>query len=637
MSFINPIKTEELTERELFKAACCNLSESFETNPSVDVSFTDAISGTKQIRMLGLSGPYTLISRENMPGIRGIDQLFGMAFIPGSWISSIQLSKGVGSVVNGYESIAGQINVELKKAEEHTPLFINVYANQGGRTEVNLVHSAPISEHWSYGLLMHGNNRPFEMDRNNDGFMDFPTKQQINLLNRWKYDNHNGILGQISLHYVTDDHKGGQTEDQINVQKEQLNFRPYLLEVESERIELATKTAYVFPDLRYKNIALQTAFRYQNQQSTIGPRNYQANERYAYTNLIYQSIIGNSNHTFKSGLTFSHDAINEQLDSLSFDRHENVAGTFFEYTGKYGANFTLIAGLRADYHNLFHTLITPRIHMRWAVNEKNVVRGAVGSGRRTAHVLTERQSLLATSRNIQFLGDQSRLPYGMNMEYAWSFGLNWTKEFTLDYREGYWSIDVYRTEFSEQVVVDLDEGSDHALIGNLEGQSFSNSLQMEVSYELIKFLDLRMAYRWNEVMTNYRSGLRLQPLIPKQRWFMNLAYQTQKTLEGAFWSIDQTLVWTGVQRLPLTADNPADLQRAPTSEEFYQLNAQLSRTFNKQWTAYIGVENALDFRQNNPIVDAANPFSENFDASRVWGPIFGRMLYVGFRFTLPKD
>ncbi len=637
LSFINPMQMENISERELFKAACCNLSESFETNPSVDVNFTDAVTGSKQISVLGLDGPYTLISRENMPGIRGLGNAFGLSFIPGTWISSIQVTKGVGSVVNGYESIAGQINTELKKPDEGEQTFLNVYANQGGRAEVNFINTQQINEKWGTTLLIHGDIRSIEQDRNKDGFMDFPKQEQINLMNRWKYSGQNGWMGQIGVHYVNDQKVGGQTEDYIEGQADGVDFTPYKLEINTERVEVFTKTGYVFPKLRYKSVGLQLSALYHNQESFYGIRNYDAIQRSGYGNLIYQSIIGNSFHKFKTGLSFLYDDYEEQLDSLQFNRTERVPGAFFEYTYAPTNNITLVAGIRVDDHNIYGAFVTPRLHFRWAFNEQTVFRILAGSGQRTANIFAERQSLFATSRSFQLLGDQPNLPYGLEPERALNLGFNITRNFQLDYRDGYVSLDFYRTEFIQQVVVDLDESPQEALYYNLDGRSYSNSAQLEVNYELIKFLNMRLAYRWLEVRTQFKSGLRQKPMTAKHRLFANFSYETQQNLKNKNWMFDLTAQWLGVQRIPTTSGNPIDDQRSTTSPSFMLFNAQITHNVNKKWAVYGGMENIFDYRQNNPIIAADNPFGNNFDASLVWGPIFGRMVYAGLRFRIQKE
>ena len=644
MSFINPLATITMNEKELFKAACCNLSESFETNPAVDVNFTDAVTGTKQIRMLGLNGPYTMISRENMPGIRGLGNSFGLSFIPGVWISSIQVTKGVGSVVNGYESIAGQINVELVKPDQGEQTFANAFLNLGGRSEVNFGHTEQITEYVGTTLLLHGNTRLFEVDANDDNFRDFPLQNQINVLNRWKFKSDQGLMGQIGIHFLKEDKIGGHTEDHISDNNNKLNWRgPYRINIDTESTELFGKLGYIFSGYKYKSMGFLWSLKNHKQNSTFGERDFDVTHRSGYANFIYQSIIGNSNHQFKTGASFVYDEYDERFEDQRFDRVERVPGAFFEYTFKPNANFTMVAGLRGDYHNYYGAFASPRLHLRYALNETTVLRALAGSGQRSPTVLMERQSLMASSRAFNFSGDNVDGIYGLDMEKAWNFGFNISKSFTLDYREGSIQFDVYRTQFENQVVVDM-ENSYEVNIYNLDGESFSNTAQLQIDYELIKFLDIRLAYRWVQVQTDYRSRnditettLLQQPYTPEHRFFVNLGYETKKTIKEANWMFDFTTQWFSEQRIPSSQDNSVENRREEESPNFMLLSGQITRNFNKRWAVYAGVENLLNFRQDEPIIDSENPFSNEFDASMVWGPIFGRNIYAGFRWKLKKE
>lgn len=644
MSFINPLATTTMNEKELFKAACCNLSESFETNPAVDVNFTDAVTGTKQIRMLGLNGPYTMISRENMPGIRGLGNAFGLSFVPGVWVNSIQVTKGVGSVVNGYESIAGQINVELVKPDLGEQTFVNVFTNLGGRSELNIGHTEQLSKNVGTTLLLHGNTRFFEVDGNDDGFRDFPLQNQINALNRWKFSSDKGLMGQVGIHFLKEDKVGGQTDEYVSENQNAINWQgPYRINIDTESAELFGKIGYVFSDFQYKSMGFQWSLKQHEQNSIFGKRIYDVRQRSGYANFIYQSIIGNTNHQFKTGASFVYDEYDENFENQSFDRVERTPGAFFEYTFKPNANFTMVAGLRGDYHNLYGAFASPRLHLRYALSETLVARALAGSGQRSPTVLMERQSLMASARAFNFFGDNEDGVYGLDMEKAWNFGFNLTKGFTLDYREGSIQFDVYRTQFQNQVVVDL-ENSYEVNIYNLTGESFSNTAQLQVDYEVIKFLDVRVAYRWVQVQTDFNKGgieanqvLLQQPFTPEHRFFINLGYATKKTLEESNWTVDFTAQWFSEQRIPSTEGNLVNNRRNELSPSFSLLNTQVTRNFNKRLAVYAGVENILNFKQENPIIDAENPFGNEFDASMVWGPIFGRNIYAGLRWKITKE
>jgi len=632
MSFINPLQTINMNEKELFKAACCNLSESFETNPAVDVNFTDAVTGTRQIKMLGLNGPYTMVSRENMPGVRGLGNGFGLSFIPGHWVNSIQVTKGVGSVVNGYESIAGQINVELLQPDLGEQTSFNLFGNAGGRLEGNLIHTEQISPKWGTTLLLHGNNRSFERDVNDDGFRDFPLQDQINVMNRWKFNSNKGWMGQIGIHYVNDEKNGGQTEEQ---EENQISI-PYRLNINSESVEVFGKAGYVFSAFKYKSMGFQWSLKNHEQNSNFGNRIYNVNQKSGYANFIYQYIIGTTDHQFKTGASFVYDEYDEEFEGLNYDRVERIPGGFFEYTFKPSNLFTLVAGVRGDYHNIYGGFISPRLHLRYALNESTVIRALAGSGQRSPTVLIDNQSFMASSRTFSLQQNNDNGIYGLEMEKAWNMGFNVTKSFMLDYREGVIQMDFYRTTFENQIVVDRDFSSDLVAFYNLEGKSFSNTAQFQLDYELIKFLDLRLAYRWVQVETDYSVGLLQQPFTPKHRFFVNVGYATAENLNYANWTFDVTYQWFGEQRIPTTANNLEGNQRANNSPSFNLVNMQVTRNFNKRVALYAGVENVFNFKQDNPIIAADNPFGNEFDASMIWGPVFGRNVYAGLRWKLKR-
>jgi outer membrane receptor for ferrienterochelin and colicins len=645
MDHTRGINTSVMLEDELFKAACCNLSESFETNPAVDVSFTDAVTGTRQIQMLGLAGPNTLISIENMPGVRGLAGSQGIQLVPGSWINSIEVTKGVGSVVNGYESIAGQINVELKKPEESENLFINGYVNQSGRSEANANFTLMAGKKWATAFLLHASARPFDMDQNEDGFLDFPTGMQINAINRWVFNSGTGWLGQFGVEALRDTKLAGQSGFKGGTEK--FTTDRYGLEINTSRIEAWGKLGYQFQGKPYKSVGLQLSATGHDHQSYYGLNGHGANEVSYYGNLVYQSIIGSTNHKFKTGLSFLHSSYNERLQSgmhlmriirpsgeegyaaLDFDRLESVPGAFFEYTYNYLDRISVIAGVRVDQHNLFGMFFTPRLHTRFNMGQTSTLRLSAGKGIRVANILTENTGVLASSRQLVFSSLQSSEVYGFRPDVAWNYGLNFSQDFNLNYRPGSLTVDYFYTDFQDQVILDLDESVREANFYPLEGRSFSHSLQFQVDYQLMRRFDMRLAYRWLNVKTDYRRGLMSRPLIAGHRAFANFAYETKNK-----WKFDYTVQWIGEQRIPDTRMNPDGYQLAEYAPAYMMMNAQVTKDFKDRWSVYLGVENLTNFRLNNPIIASEEPFSPYFDSSLVWGPIFGRMAYAGFRYRL---
>ena len=619
ISYMNPIKTEQIGQDELYKAACCNLSESFETNPSVDVTYTDAVTGTKQIQMLGLDGKYTQITREAIPDVRGLASFNGLTYIPGTWISGIQLNKGAGSVASGFESVTGQINVELDKPQTMKRWFINGYGNQGGRSELNLQASQRLGEKVSTALLLHGDARPFEVNGNGDSFLDFPTGHMLNGVNRWYFTNNKGWNGQMGVRVIDEEKRGGQTEQVVGT--------PYLLGWNTRRYEGWGKTGYVFPEKKYQSIGVQTKAVLHQYDGFFGNRPYTAEQQSAYVNTLYQSIISTTTHKFRTGAGLQYDRFEETLDNVRYEREEIVPGAFFEYTFTYFEKFALVAGLRGDYHNYYGFFATPRLHMRYEVAEGSVLRASVGRGQRTSNVIAENMSLLATSRDWMIEGDPSIPGFGLAPEVAWNFGLNFVQNLRIDYRPATLSIDLYHTEFENQTVVDMEDPRS-VYIYNLTGRSYSTSAQAQFDYELMRRLNVRLAYRWYDVMTTYGGTLLTRPYISRHRAFVNLAYETKND-----WSFDYTVQWQGPKRIPSIESNLEDYRLDSYSPDLIIMNAQISKTWKDRYAVYVGMENITNVRQPNPIVAEDDPYGPYFDSSLIWGPIFGRMTYVGFRLS----
>lgn len=628
VSALNPIRTQVMTERELFKAACCNLSESFETNPSVDVSFNDAVTGSKQIQLLGLSGIYTQLTVENLPGPRGIATALGLNSIPGPWVESIQLTKGIGSVVNGYESIAGQINVEMKKHVNDEKLFANIYVNDYGKTDLNLNYLTSIGKKWSTAILLHDDFLTnASIDFNKDGFRDLPTGNQFGLVNRWLYEDGNSFHTEFGIKILREERTGGETLFRASDDKFTTNH--YGLGISTSRYEGFAKLGYVFTEKKYKSFGLQLAGISHRQDSYFGLTRYDATQQNFYGNLIYQSIINNTNHKFRTGFSFLYDKYDEWYKLDRFRRTEVVPGAFFEYTFTHTDKFTLVAGLRGDHNSLFGFFATPRIHVRYEPVKGTTIRVSAGRGQRTANIFAENNSVLVSSRKLNIINAAPGKAYGLDAEVAWNKGVSVDQKFRFLRREATLSLDFFRNDFNNQVVVDL-ENPGEVNFYNLDGRSFSNSFQAELNIEPVKKLELRLAYRYFYVKSTYGGKELQRPLIANSRAFANLAY----AVKG--WKFDYTINAVGKKRVPGTQTNPVQYQRETTSPEYILMNAQITKTVGKKYPMdfYIGSENLANYFQENVIVAADQPFGPYFDASLVWGPVSGRMVYVGWRYKL---
>tara|TARA_B110000046_G_scaffold186010_1_gene231323 strand:- start:668 stop:2911 length:2244 start_codon:yes stop_codon:yes gene_type:complete len=630
-SFFATTNVFTVNSDELLKAACCNLAESFETNPSIDVSFSDALTGTKQIQMLGLTSPYLLISQENIPSVRGASQVFGLTFTPGTWVESIQITKGAGSVVNGFESISGQINAELVKPFSDNKFFLNTYSSLNGRLELNTHFNERVSDKWQTGLYIHGNYRGEKFDRNKDNFLDAPLANQINVMNRWQFtDAEKGWVSFINIRFLNDEKQTGEINFNPSLDKGTTNA--WGSEIDTKRFETSGKLGYVFPALPFQSIGFQIAYSNHQQDSYFGLNVYDIEHESVYSNIIFNSIIGDTRNKFKTGINFTYDKYEELVNTLDFGRKENAFGAFFEYAFDNLDNFSLTAGLRVDTHNLLGTFVTPRLHLRYAPWEKGVFRASVGRGKRSANIFAENQQLFASSRQINIDNVGGNI-YGLNPEIAWNYGVSYLQKFNLFEKNGDVTFDFYQTNFQNQVIVDWENPQEISFY-DLDGKSIANSFQVEVNYSLTKNLNLRTAYKYFDIKTDFKKGNLQKPIQPENRFFANLSYETELQENNGQWKFDVTFNNIGKQRLPSTASNPVHYQLPEYSDPYQLLNSQITKVFSSKFELYIGAENLTNVRQKNPILASDDPFGVNFDSTIIYSPIFGRAVYAGLRYKI---
>lgn len=622
--FFPTINAEKLTARSQLKAACCNLSESFETNPSVDAAMTDAVSGAKKIQLLGLDGVYSQIMFENLPLIRGLSSSYGLTYVPGTWVKSILITKGTGSVVNGYESISGQLNVDLLKPDDdQDPFFFNIYANQFGRYEVNAHLNKNITPTLGTTVLGHGSTMKQRNDNNHDGFLDQPTYDQLNLMNRWFWQREK-TEGQFGVRAVYDDRRGGQF--MFDKTRDYGNTSYYGIGIRNVQAEVFNKTGFVF-EKPGRSIGTMFSARYHKQDMFFGLKTYDGEQKSLYVNLIYQDIIKTTDHIIKAGTSLIYDDYIQKYIDSSYDRTEIVPGVFVEYSGHLSEKFSMVAGVRGDYHNLAGFQLTPRVHLKYNPKENTAIRISGGKGFRMANVFTESSMLFANSREVVISPD-------LDAEIAWNYGGSVQQKFKLFKREATFIVDFFRTDFVNQVLYDFDTWG-QLKIYNLKGRSFANSFQTDISVEPIERFFVRAAYKFYDVKALYNGEMKQKPLSAQHRAFVNLAY----ALPYDKWMFDFTAKWIGPTRMPSHKvdshhnPGPAVIVGDTYTKGYFIFNAHINKKFRKI-DIYAGVENIGNFMQMNPILGGGNPFGSDFDASLVYAPTDGRTIYAGLRIKI---
>jgi outer membrane receptor for ferrienterochelin and colicins len=609
-----------ITERGLQKSACCNLSESFETSGLADVSFADGVTGAKQIRLLGLDGKYVAITAENVPALRGLANSFGLAYIPGTFIESIQVSKGPGSVSSGYESMSGAINVEYKKPWNSEKLFVNGYVNSMGRVEGNVAFSNRLpGGKWSTITQVHGSIFRVHNDRNKDGFLDIPWFRQVNGVHRWKYEKEKFEF-QIGVKGLLENREGGQA-DYFRHGANHQGTNLYGVKINTNRFEGFMKFGFMWPTKPYKSIGIIANALYHDQFGLFGITNYYGRQRTSNVNALMQGIFDNTNHTWRAGITMMYDEIGETFRDTALFRREIVPGGWFEYNFKHLEKFSLVAGIRYDYNSVYGHFITPRLHLKYAPVEDLSIRASGGRGYRTANVFAENPSVLVSSRSMNVLEP-------LKAEESWNGGGGASYRFKIGGREADISADYFYTYFVNKVQVDM-ETPGRVDFYNLKNGAYAHAAQAEFSVKPVNGLELRVTGKYNKVMALYNGKMEQVPYVPVWRGLFNAAYDWKKHK----WKFDVTVQVNGEARLPKMFDPATGSALARKSPVFPTLFAQVTKTI-KRWDIYVGGENLTDFRQKNPVLGASDPYGAGFDASRVWGPIFGAMAYVGFRYKI---
>ena len=627
----DPQTFQVLTEKELCKAACCSLSESFETNGSVDASFTDGITGTRQIKMLGLDGKYTQILFDNMPAVRGLSSTLGLSFLPGPWINSISITKGAGSVVHGYEGVTGQINVAHKASTMKENLFMNMYASSAGRYETNILSNQVLGEKWNYQLQAHGSSAQKLYDTNSDGFLDNPLFRNYLLRNAWQYTGEKGLRGEYGFSYGQVNNESGQ----INYYRNQgvVPFTPWISNSQTEHAEFTAKTGYMFDEHGHKSLGSQINIGYNKQNARYGIRLYEGIQKSARINLLFANEIAEG-YNITVGASATADDYRESLTYFvgNLNRVETTYGVFGELNANPTERLQIVAGLREDVNNLYGMLFTPRIHARYSITEKTSIKISSGKAYRSPQMVVDHLSALAGNRTWNLpTNATTEYPFGFEMEEAVNSGIVLVHNTKLFHRTATLTVDAFHTNFQNQLVADYETAGSFSLY-NLSGKSFANAVQTDFTFSPIKRSEIRLAYRWLDAQTTYTEGLKERPLVAKHRVFINLAYATKENAKSQKWNFDFTARWLGPQRLANQTN--VEIANSIYSPGYWTLNSQVSFFAKENLEFYAGGENITGYMIHHPIHLSENPNSEFFDASQVYGPMFGANYYVGLRWRI---
>lgn len=627
--FANDVaKVEVLGVREIQRAACCSLAGCFSTNSNVEANVTNVVTDAKELRILGLSGVYNQVLVDGLPLIQGLAYPYGPNSYPGTMIEKIFVTKGANSVLQGFESISGQINMEFHQPESAPTLFLNAFANSFGETQYNVNYMVK-KPSWSNLSIAHLTTPATNIDRDKDGFRDIVRTNRISLYNRWSYDNPDKPKWRtyIAVRYLNENREGGLTSFDRKIHRGTSSI--YGQNVHMHHGDITTKTNFILNE-KTSIIMLNSAFLHE-QESYFGVKHYLGKQFNLTSTLYVDYYYGSQNHNLKAGVSHRHNRLREDvqfLEPMPFLDYEGQYLTDYDIPGLFVENkltiskFTILTGLRYDHFGSFGWKLTPRLLVRAHLSDDTDIRFNIGKGYRIAHIFSENSSLLAGNRSLQLAND-------LAPEEAINTGLNFIQNFKWNDISITLSGDAYLTFFQNQIFPDFDKKINTAIVSNFFGRSISNSYQLENKWIFSQQFDIKVAYNYLEVY-RVNEGVREQlPFVPTHKWSANTSY----SLPNDKWQFDMTYRWIGSKRLPSTSDYPEQYRLPSTSPSYSQIDFQITRRW-KVFQIYGGIENIFDFRQQFPILGYDQPFSEYFDPAFNWGPTKGREFYLGVRYSL---
>lgn len=605
--------TSIIGQSQLIRAACCNLGESFVNNPSVDVSYSDAATGAKQIKLLGLSGTYVQMLTENIPNLRGGSIPYSLSFVPGPWMQSIQVSNGAASVKNGYESTTGQINIEFLKPQSIDGVRGNLFLDSNLKYELNADGSIHLNDRLSTSLLLHYEDRRMDHDGNDDGFMDMPKQRQYNVMHRWAYLSPKWI-SQLSMRVLKDERESGMSKHHT------LDAMPrYGVEVNTNRYEFQWKNGFTLDAEKNRSVALMVHGSLHDADNHFGNNIYDFRQTNGYAQLMYETDMA-ENHNWAIGASVNHDYYDEMVQQVPLSPEmdkETTPGAYAQYTYKLDTRLSVMAGVRWDHSSLYGGFFTPRLHLKFTPKPLFTLRASAGKGYRTPHALAENTPMLASGRTFYIADD-------LEQEEAWNYGLSVGFNIPICGKKLELNGEYYYTDFVNQMVVNVDgaKGEHTVCFENLDGESYSHTLQVDATYPFFRGFSATGAFRYNDARTTYDGRLKFRPLTSRFKGLLTFSYKWHMDL----WQFDLTGQANGRGKLYDYSDYPT----------YYQLQAQLTREF-RHFSIYVGGENLTNYKMSTPIIEAHQPWSPAFDATQVWGPTEGAMAYIGVRFKFEKD
>jgi hypothetical protein len=452
-----------------------------------------------------------------------------------------------------------------------------------------------------------------------------PQRRQLNGMARLLHQGKTWF-SQNTIHIVQDNRTGGQVSS---------NGGANLWRVQQDinRVDISGTVGYLGFDKIYNTLAVIYGATMHKTNELYGNNKHNGTQNSLYANLIYATILKNTNNRLNLGGSLQMDDFKENVNDINLDRKDVLPGVFAEYSynrpklGKSYSDWGVILGLRNDYHNRFGNFLTPRMNLKYNFDENNILRASAGRGWRVANIVPENLNVLAGNRQLI-------ISPNLKPEDGWNVGANFSTRFEIAERNATFNADIYHTRFVNQIVVDQDRDYKNVFFSNLDGVSYSNSLMGVLTYNTFKDFDVKIGYKFNDVKTTINSNLVKPPFVAAHRMLLSLDYKAMR--QTLLFHVTGHLV--GTQRLPSLTGLPSQYlphHNSSTSPTYINVNAQITKLLGR-WEIYFGGENLTNYVQHNPIIAANEPFSDYFNASQIWGPLMGIRGFLGIRYSIAQ-
>lgn len=642
----SPIKIEVVTLKQLntyLPSASATLVDNIKLINGVQEVVGCGVCYTNTISINGLPGQYTAVLIDGSPMYGNLASVYGLNGIPNMMIDRFEVIKGPSSTLYGSEAVAGVINIITKDPKKQPLLNLDLMTTTHGELFTNVAIAPKIGKHVGYIGFNSANVGRWE-DSNKDLFNDGVNLDRYALFTKWNFDRANGKTFSIAGKYLYEDRRNGV--------KEFLDNRAYRKLRGSEKIygeSIYTKRYEVFGTYEFdvQGLKLDFSASHHDQDSRYGDGKYNATQNIAFSNLVYNKPI--KKHDLIFGATARYNYYDDNTlatqeitkgDTLNKASRQFIPGIFIQDEFKYNNHWTVLGGLRLDHYNAHGIIASPRVNVKYSLDDWTTARLNFGTGFRIVNLFTEDHAFISGQREVV-------ITEKLNPEQSYNYSININRKYLALGGIGSIDIEGYYTYFTNKIIPDYDTPG-KIIYKNLGGHSQTKGVSVSVSQNFQFPLSINIAGNLQSVTQTEpddNGKMITTDIVHAPQWsgVATLNYDLKK------WGVllAYTASVTGTTALPevYDVDNSGTQMSTPrsTKSKPWSLHKfQATKTFKNNFTLYGGVSNLFNFVQrSSPLVGWNDPnanvgFSQYFDTSYAYAPNHGREFYLGVRWQMDR-